>query len=64
MLQCQSCEKIIDPFDFLMREAKQQQSFVFQVGHLKHERDQLHKEVEELKRVRRNLKAQVKRART
>ena len=64
MLECQSCGKIIDPFDFLMKEAKQQQLFVFEVSHLKNERDRLQKEVGELKQVKRNLKAQVKRARS
>lgn len=62
MLECQSCGKIIDPFDFLMKEARQQQSFVFEVSHLKNERKRLEKEVDDLKRIRRNLKSQVSRA--
>ena len=62
MLECQDCGKVIDPFDFMMQEAKKQNSHVYQISHLKHEKEKLIDEVEDLKRQRRNLKAQVKRA--
>lgn len=62
MLECQKCGKVIEPFDFLYEQAKKQQNKVFSIEHARHELKQLTKEVEELKRKKRNLKASINRA--
>ena len=61
MLECQDCQKVIDPFDYLMKQATKQQSTAFSIRNAKYEMNRLNGEVEELKRVKRNLQSQVNR---
>ncbi len=60
-LECRECGKVSDPFDFLMKEATHQQNTVFDISHMKEEQKRLKTDIEELKRVKCNLQAQVKR---
>lgn len=60
-LECQSCGKIIDPFDYMMGIANKHQRALWSTEILRDEEAKLQKEVDELKRQKRNLKSQVKR---
>jgi hypothetical protein len=61
MLSCQQCERVIDPFDWLYKQGQQQERAAFDVQQKRSESERLNKEIEELKRVKRNLQAQIKR---
>ena len=61
MLECQHCGKVIDPFDYIWRQANNQERNVFAVRHKKDEIKKFNDEIEELKRVKRNLQGQVNR---
>ena len=61
MLECDKCHRVIDPFDFLFEWAKREQSNVFNINQRRREIKRLGEEIAELKRQRRNLKAQVAR---
>lgn len=61
-LECQQCGRVIDPFDWLWKQALNQESAVFDVKRVRAEHERLVAEVDDLKRQRRNLKAQIKRA--
>lgn len=57
MLECRDCGKIIDAFDFMLREAKIQKAITFSTSHLRRVKKELELEVEELTNKKRHLKA-------
>jgi hypothetical protein len=61
-VRCTACKKLLDPLDVLRQFANRERQFSHTLEHLRNERDKLEKDVEELKRQRSNLRAQVKRA--
>lgn len=61
VITCQHCERVMDPFDFLMREAKKQKSTIFDIDLSKKELADLQQQISDLRRERQNLKAQVNR---
>lgn len=62
MIECRSCNAVIDPFDFLWRWANKRLRFHRTVAHLSDERKELTKMIDELKRQERNAKGRLKRA--
>lgn len=58
---CRECGRKIDPFDFLFDQAKKQANALAWVKKLYKDQASIQKDIEELKRQRRNLKAQVDR---
>ncbi len=58
-LQCESCGKIISPFDYLYKYAVKQQKIVWENNHLKNEIKGLSEKVKNLKREERNARARV-----
>lgn len=58
MLECRECSAVIDPFDFLFKEAQRQSSIHSGLKQKLDESDRLREEIAELKRVKRNLQAQ------
>lgn len=61
IVRCQRCNKVLDPFDYLYGQAKDQGNIIGWIKHLHIQRSKLHTEIEDLKRERKNLKAQVNR---
>ena len=61
MLRCQKCDRVIDPFDYLWQQAIMQEGEAMSLKGARHEHERLDKEIEELKRQKRNLQAQVRR---
>ncbi len=61
MLECQNCGATIDPFDFLWKQAQVQQNSAFDITIKRQEIERLSSEIDELKKVKHNLKAQVRR---
>lgn len=61
MLECQNCGAAIEPFDYLWKQAQSQQNSAFDIMKKRQEIDKLSSEIEELKKSKRNLQAQVKR---
>lgn len=62
-IQCQSCSRVIDPFDYLMKSAKKQQNTVFEIEASRKTLGELQEQIQDLRRERQNLKAQVDRLR-
>ncbi|MER2492333.1 hypothetical protein [Catenovulum sediminis] len=60
-LECRKCGKVIDPFDFLLKEAQKQQNTIFDIRGLISEKEKLSQEVEGLKSEKRNIQAQIRR---
>jgi len=60
-LVCQGCNRVLDPFDYLMDAANNQQRIIWNIEHGKHELEQLQNELDDLKRQKRNLKASIRR---
>ncbi len=60
-LECQKCGKILNAFEYCKRIAKKQNNVYLGVKILLREKEILYDEVEDLKRQRKNLKAQIKR---
>lgn len=61
MLECQKCQRVIDPFDFLWQQAQKQQRSVFDIRCTQDEVQRLKAEIADLKREKRNLMASIKR---
>lgn len=61
-INCKDCNETLDPIEVLLEFAHDRERRWHARLAAVHELDRLHKEIEELKRVRRNLKAQVRRA--
>jgi len=62
MIECCSCGVIFSAYEYVIKLAKKEIRQVNQVKYLKMECEQLQKEVDDLKRQRTNIKAQVRRA--
>ena len=60
-IQCQTCGKTLDPFDWIFRQGIEQERAVFDLQHIRHETQLAMKEIADLYRQKRNLQAQVKR---
>ena len=60
-IECQSCGKILDPFDWIFRQGVEQEKAVFDLQHIRHETQIAMDEFADLSRQKRNLQAQVKR---
>lgn len=58
-IQCKSCGRVMDPFDFLMKAAKKQNNTVFEIQASRQVLGKLQEEIKNLRRERQNLKAQV-----
>ena len=61
MVQCRHCGRVVEPYDFLMKHAINQNNTVLDIEHLKDFRELLKREISELKREKKNLEAQIKR---
>jgi len=61
MLECQTCGKVIDPFDFMLKEARSQQNAVWGIKNLRNEHEKLDLAVSQLKKDKNNLNQQVRR---
>jgi hypothetical protein len=61
-VECKRCGAVVDPFDALLTVAADWDGYAMWVRAAKRDRELLLKEVDELKRQRRNLRAQVRRA--
>lgn len=61
---CAVCEEQLDPIEVLRSYARKERNFIFGLQHDRHEAAALKKEIEELKRVRTNLMAQIRRRKT
>lgn len=62
LMVCNKCNQHIEPFDFIMMIASDDIRIRDSIKALRAECNQVREEVEELKRQRRNLKAQINRA--
>jgi hypothetical protein len=60
-VSCKRCGAVVDPYDHLLKLAAEWSNFAGWVRRAKYDRRELKAELEELKRQRRNLRAQVKR---
>ncbi len=60
-IECKTCGKVFDPFDFLLKHAMKQQNAMFDVSSLVSEKEKLSLEVERLKKEKRNIQAQIRR---
>ena len=61
LVLCMSCDAVLDPLDVLMDYARKERFFVHSMTALRNKRTHLQKELVELERQRRNLKARVAR---
>lgn len=61
-VRCTVCDTRLDPIEVLRDFARDERNFAHTLEHLRTERATLSKEVEDLKRQRANLRAQIKRA--
>jgi rubrerythrin len=61
-IQCQSCDAMIDPFDFLWTWANRRFRFHQTVSELIKDRRELSEKIDELKRHEKNAKGRLKRA--
>jgi len=59
-IECQDCGKVFEAFDYLFAWANGQQRIVWHLRSVENEVKQLEEKVEELKRVKSNLQAQVR----
>ena len=62
LVRCSDCGGIVDPFVAALTSAKEWERQRGAVEHMRHVRKGLEAEIEDLKRQRKNLRAQVKRA--
>jgi phage shock protein A len=60
-IECKNCGKVIEAFDYLFDFANGQQRIVWRLKSVEDEVKQLEEKVGELKRVKSNLQAQVRR---
>lgn len=61
-LICKKCNTTINVFDFIMQLATRRERFFQSLEYFREEKEKLTKEVEELERKERNVKARIKRA--
>lgn len=61
VLECERCGAIIDPFDYLMKIARDNDMYWNMKQEYRKQATELAAKVEELKREERNLKARIKR---
>lgn len=61
-LECDTCRAAIDPFDFMLRWAKEDRSLEYRMKQLKEELKRLGEKLGELKRMEKNVKARLRRA--
>jgi len=61
VIECEQCEKIIEPFDYLWDWANKQQRIKWRIDSAKSEAQNLEEKVIELTKQKRNLQAQVNR---
>lgn len=59
---CAACDAELDAFDVLLRDAKEEGALIHQVESRRLEVKRLQESIEELRRERQNLRAQVKRS--
>lgn len=62
MLECRSCGAMVDPFDYMWKWACKGTRLTDGIKHLEGELRRMNAELEDLKRQRANLKAQIRRA--
>lgn len=58
-IECKSCGRVMDPFDFLMKAARKQNNTVFEIKASQQALGKLQEDIKNLRRERQNLKAQV-----
>lgn len=61
IVECRACKKRIDPFEALLKYAQKERHFVYATKELVDEKAKLEAEVDDLKRIRANLGAQIRR---
>lgn len=61
VVECKHCGQVFEPFEFIMMWATKETNLAYNITALAHERQELAKAVEDLKRQKRNLQQQVKR---
>lgn len=62
LLECKTCGRMIEPFDYLYGYATKQQNIVWGLNNAQSELKRLKLEIDELKRQKRNLNSRVSRA--
>tara|TARA_R110000850_G_scaffold269167_3_gene401032 strand:- start:1918 stop:2229 length:312 start_codon:yes stop_codon:yes gene_type:complete len=61
MIECRDCGAVQDPYDYLMNMAETQNRVMIELDHRRREVAKLGAEIQELKRIKVNLNAQVRR---
>ncbi|MEY0558037.1 hypothetical protein AB7334_18040 [Providencia rettgeri] len=64
LVECEQCNCVIDPFELLLRRAKDAEAVIREIADLGKRRDELRKSVDGLLKEEKNTKARLRSART
>lgn len=60
-LYCQDCDRVLDPFDFMVSAAEKDYNFYYRTKERYKEYENLNKTIKKLKNEERNIKARIRR---